>query len=387
MEGSLGAVLNLTGTGFLPGLKVKVNGQSEGIDVSLVSDTQAVAKVPAFYLAIGGIYPVTVVNPFPSLNAESNIQLMTVYFPTPGVQRLDPVFTHVQMEDSRMLQLDVYGYQFRRGAVVMFDGKPLPTLYCETTPACLAEHLTATIPAGYLQNSGFAKITVQNPVPFLKTSEVMFLRIDCLQPTITEVIPGSATIAPVPPIIKPCPPDNPDCQQELFRMTMPILVNGTNITPQTVASISRLPGTPFSGEGVVFVGPTQLYLNWEVTPNAIGTWYIQILNPEPGACISEPMAFVLTQGNFVQNPFLLTISPASVSAGGPSFTLTVTGVNFKTGSQINFSSTNLVTTFVSNTELRAEVPAYLVKDAGKRPVSVTNSDPGGTSNRLFMEVN
>ncbi len=229
---------------------------------------------------------------------------MTVYFPTPGVQRLDPVFVHVQVEDSRMPQLDVYGYQFRRGAVVMFESEhvestPLPTLYCETTPACLAEHLTAKIPAGYLQYSGFAKITVQNPVPFLKTSEVMFLRIDGIQPTITEVIPGSATIMPVPPSIKPCPPDDPTCTEVVYRMTMPVVVNGTNITPQTEYRIFRSVATapPFS-QGAVFVGPTQLYVNWDVTPNSIGAWYVQIKNPEPGGGVSEQVAVHPQPGEF-----------------------------------------------------------------------------------------
>jgi hypothetical protein len=290
-----------------------------------------------------------------------------------------------------MPQLDVYGYQFRRGAVVMFDDKPLPTLYCETTPTCLAEHLTARIPAGYLQYSGFAKITVQNPVPFLKTSEVMFLRIDGLQPTITEVVPGSATLLPVPPSIQPCPTDDPACEETKYRMTMPILVNGTNITPQTEARMFRVAGdvqTPFSQSGFTYVGPTQLYVFMDVGPNAVGLWWFQIKNPEPGGGVSEAMPFTLSLSNFsVQNPFILSISPASVSAGGPSFTLTVNGVNFKDGSQINFSSSQLVTTFVSSSELRAEVPAYLIQYAGKRPVSVTNPDAGGTSNRIYIEVN
>jgi hypothetical protein len=173
-------------------------------------------------------------------------------------------------------------------------------------------------------------------------------------------------------------------------MTMPIVVNGTNIGPQTEARIYRSYWTdlpPFSQGGVVFVGPTQLYVNWDVTPDALGAWYVQIKNPEPGGGVSEPVAFILSQGNFVQNPFILAVSPPSVSAGGPSFTLFIYGVNFKDGCQINFSSTNLVTTFLSSNQLRAEVPAYLIKDAGKRPISVTNPDAGGTSNRLFIEVN
>ncbi len=61
-------------------------------------------------------------------------------------------------------------------------------------------------------------------------------------------------------------------------------------------------------------------------------------------------------------------------------------MNFQGGSQVYFSTTQLVTTFVSSTELRAEVPAYLVKYAGKRPIKVINPDNGGASNQLFIEV-
>jgi len=42
-EGSSGATLTLQGTGFLDGLKVKVNGQSDGIQVNMVNETTVIA--------------------------------------------------------------------------------------------------------------------------------------------------------------------------------------------------------------------------------------------------------------------------------------------------------------------------------------------------------
>jgi hypothetical protein len=36
--------------------------------------------------------------------------------------------------------------------------------------------------------------------------------------------------------------------------------------------------------------------------------------------------------------------------------------------------------------LTAEVPAALVKTPGKKPITVTNPDNGGASNKLYIEV-
>ncbi len=44
----------------------------------MVDDAQIVADLPAQYFTRGGIFPVTVQNPYPA-NVESNVQLLTVY--------------------------------------------------------------------------------------------------------------------------------------------------------------------------------------------------------------------------------------------------------------------------------------------------------------------
>ena len=55
-----------------------------------------------------------------------------------------------------------------------------------------------------------------------------------------------------------------------------------------------------------------------------------------------------------------SISPSSVPAGSPAFTLTATGTNFVQGTAILWNSTTLTTTYVSATEIQAQVPASLV---------------------------
>jgi hypothetical protein len=75
-----------------------------------------------------------------------------------------------------------------------------------------------------------------------------------------------------------------------------------------------------------------------------------------------------------------------VAAGGPAFRLTVNGFNFKAGTVVYFNSAPLVTTVVNDHQLQVDVPAFLIRTAGRVPVFVANPDTGGASNRLFMEI-
>jgi hypothetical protein len=72
---------------------------------------------------------------------------------------------------------------------------------------------------------------------------------------------------------------------------------------------------------------------------------------------------------------LASISPASATAGGPSFTLTVTGSNFVSGSVVRWRGGNRTTTFVSSTQLTATILASDIASAGT--ASVTVGSPGG----------
>jgi hypothetical protein len=82
-------------------------------------------------------------------------------------------------------------------------------------------------------------------------------------------------------------------------------------------------------------------------------------------------------------PALTGISPASTNLG--SFTLTVTGSQFVSGSQVLLGGNALTTTFVSSTQLSASGNA---SSAGTFAVSVRNPDPGSsTSSSVNFQVN
>jgi hypothetical protein len=86
-------------------------------------------------------------------------------------------------------------------------------------------------------------------------------------------------------------------------------------------------------------------------------------------------------------PTLTFISPTGVTGGGDGFTLTAAGSDFVTGSFVRWNATNLATTFVSATELRASVSAADIATGGQYQVSVVNPVPGGgISNAIAFPV-
>jgi hypothetical protein len=374
MEGNPGTTLILEGTGFLPGLSVKVNGASEGITVSLVDSTKVLADVPDSFFKHGGIFPVVVKNTLPS-NVESNIQLLTVYYPSPEIEAVVPGELPVKLEvGSVSTEIEVQGFNFRRGAIVLFNGTPLSTRYCEDDNYCLSTLLFATIPAGLLRESGFGQITIQNPSPTLASSGTWFVPLKGLQPTITSIIPGSGSLLSTP-----------------VEFDMPVIVNGTNFGPQTLVAV--YPNNPAEPVEPDFMQPSailssnQLYFTFNVVcPDSMGTWNVQVLNPPPAGGISPVQQFELALVNFDQSPFLIDMSPTGVAAGGPGFTLTLTGTNFLEGAQVQFSTTILAATVVNNGRITVQIPADLIKSAGRFPVKVINPDTGGASNRLFLDV-
>src|SRR5579862_9770299 len=98
--------------------------------------------------------------------------------------------------------------------------------------------------------------------------------------------------------------------------------------------------------------------------------------------------FSLARGS--ANPVPQVSSPLEPSAavpGSAAFTLKVTGAGFIGSSVVRWDQTALVTTFVTASQLTAEVPASAVATAGTALVSVVNPTPGGgTSNPVPFEV-
>ncbi len=83
-----------------------------------------------------------------------------------------------------------------------------------------------------------------------------------------------------------------------------------------------------------------------------------------------------------------SISPTSVAAGGPAFNMTVLGKGFSQGATVQWNGSSRSTTFVSATELVAQINAADIASAGSASITVTSplaadttsSSGSGTSN-------
>jgi outer membrane protein assembly factor BamB len=67
-----------------------------------------------------------------------------------------------------------------------------------------------------------------------------------------------------------------------------------------------------------------------------------------------------------------SVSPASVVEGGPAFKLTVLGSGFGSGDTVQWNSSNRSTTYVSATELVAQINAADIAATGSASITVTN---------------
>ncbi|HEY3837638.1 MAG TPA: VCBS repeat-containing protein, partial [Bryobacteraceae bacterium] len=172
----------------------------------------------------------------------------------------------------------------------------------------------------------------------------------------------------VPTIVPPLAPASALAGSAALQLT----VNGTNfIVPSGAQPGSVLewiaPGSSPVALPTVVANATQLTATVAASLLASPvTAGIVVLQPNGVASNNVPFS--------VLGPGISTLSPSSITAGSLGFTLSVSGSNFETGSQILFGGTALGTTFVSSSNLTATVNAPQVAIPG--PVNVTVVNPG-----------
>jgi hypothetical protein len=86
---------------------------------------------------------------------------------------------------------------------------------------------------------------------------------------------------------------------------------------------------------------------------------------------------------FVNQPLV----PTSVAPGGAAFTLTVNGTGFVSGSVVKWNGKTLPTTFISQGQLAATVPAALIANPNTATITVFSPAPGGgTSSPTYFPI-
>jgi hypothetical protein len=103
------------------------------------------------------------------------------------------------------------------------------------------------------------------------------------------------------------------------------------------------------------------------------------------AAFSVILALAWTPAALAAAPSIGSLSPATAIAGGAAFTLTITGTNFTSASNATWGTTALATTYESETELTASIPASLAASADA--ICVTVSTDGDASSCAIFTIN
>ena len=176
----------------------------------------------------------------------------------------------------------------------------------------------------------------------------------------------------------------------------------TSISPSSasvgdVSFIMTITGTDFQADSVVqfagsnrtttFVNPTHLTASIPSSDLTVAdSFNIAVFNPSTGLLQGFSNNQTFSVGNAV--PTISGISPNSKITGDASFTITVNGTNFISGSVVDFAGSARTTTFVNSGQLTATILAADLAVAGSYGITVVNPAPGGgTSGSQTLSVN
>jgi 6-phosphogluconolactonase (cycloisomerase 2 family) len=243
--------------------------------------------------------------------------------------------------------LQVNGANFVPGAAVYFGGQARSTTFVNSM------QLNASILGGDIDNDGTAVVFVFNPLPGGGASTSIEFPVSALLPVISSISPSS------------------------------VIASGAGIGLTVI-------GSNFVTSSVVNFNGTALATAYENPAVLLATVPGADIVAQGTASISVTTASNGVPGGGTSNTVTLTISPAipplsvsstspaSATAGGPAFVLTVNGTGFvpvsqgTPGSQVSFNLSNVPTTVISATQLTAQVSASAIAIAGNPYVIVTN---------------
>jgi len=340
-------VLTVNGSGFVNGSTVQFNGSNR--ETVFISATQLTAQILAEDIAGANGPAIRVVSPTPGGGASNEV-ILSVINPVPVITSLQP---SAIAEGSAGQQLTVNGTGYVVGAAITINGASRITTFvnntqltCQLTTAELAHTTTLNVqvvnpsPGGGGSNTVALPVRPRNPIP----------RINEINPTI--VMAGGPGFT--------------------------LVVTGTSFVNGSIVRVNS------QDRPTDYVSDTTLAVQIPASDIAVAAALnISVFNPGPGGGMSGPL--VLNVNNPV--PRITNISPDTTAAGNGDVALVVNGVNFVTNSVIRFNGVDLATTFVTGSQLTAQIPAMLLAGGGVAPVVVVNPAPGGgTSNAVNFSI-
>ncbi len=359
--GSVSFVLTVTGNNFVNGSTVRWNGTNRA--TTFASANQLTAQIPASDVANAGTANVTVFTPPNTAGAgggASSPLPFTITPPPPAPQLISitPNTAAAGGINGGAFTLTVNGSNFINTSVVRWNGVNRPTVFVS------ANQLNAQIPASDIISVGTASVTVFTP-PNLAG----------IGGGTSNAAPFTVNQAPNPvPTINGLNPNPAMAGGSAFILT----VAGTNFVANSVVQVNG------ANRPTMFVSANQLTAQLPASDIATaGSASVQVANPAPGGGTSGSL-----QLNIVNPaPTIATAFPNSIVAASPGFTLTVNGTGFVAGSSVRWNGANRQTSFISSTQLSAQIVAGDVLSVGSASVTVANPAPGGgVSNPVTFTV-
>ena len=353
--GSNDFLLTVTGSNFIPESVLRWNGSDRA--TTYLSDTQLQATIPASDVMNAGTADITVFNPAPGGGASATYTLTITESqtsnPLPVLASMNP-----QQADqgSSGFTLIITGTDFVPGAIVQWNGSDRTTAFISSS------ELQATILDSDLQSSGIVSVTAINPAPGGGVS-------NSLDFIVNEIVQN-----PVPVLLNLTPQS-----AEVNTTNLTLNVTGTDFVQSTVI---RWNGTDLP---TTFISGTQLQA---AIPDSelqtAGTAVVTVFTPAPGGGESGTLAFSIDNSTSITNFSIETLTPDFVYAGESGVLLNVTGNNFDSNSTVRWNGSDRPTTFLSDTELQANISATDVANAGTASVTVYSQGEGTTEPLTFI---
>jgi hypothetical protein len=424
--GAAAFTLTVYGTNFLPGsLATVVSWSNTQLTTTYVSSTQVTAAVPASLLTSAGTFSIVVITASGSSSSVS----FTVNNALPKITNMSPSWVYA---GSGGFVLQLFGSNFGSAPSVSWGGTPMTTtgawnLAYVTIPASLVAtagtvSVTLTIAAG---TSVPVTFTIKVPLPTItsisQTSAAAggpaftltvygtnfssgsiyvvwgctWLWGDDTSPTQFQVtVPANLIASAQYPVVSLFVAAKQGYSNSVFFTINPSPPAITTMSPASVMAGSEgftltINGTAFTADSTATWGTTPLYTVYQSPTQLTASVPASLLENAGAASVtvtnsigtSSSAGYTITQAP----PSISGLSPFLGTAGGPGFTLSIYGEYFTSASIAKWGSTALATTYISQTQLTASVPANLIATTGKAGVSVSTS--AGTANAATFTIN
>jgi sugar lactone lactonase YvrE len=320
----------------------------------------------------------------------------TINWSTPSPISYDIALSATQLDASSTVA-GTFAYTPAAGTVLTAGAQ---TLSVTLTPTDTTDYSTATASVTLTVNKATPTITWATPA-----AVTVGTALSATQLNPTASVTGNFSYNPTSGTVMSTtgnytltaifsPNDTTDYNNNFAQVVLvvnPVSKTTPTITWATPASITY--GTPLSTtqqNATASVTGTYLY---SPSPGTVLPAGSQILNvtftPSDTTDYNTATATVTLTVNSPSNPVPVmgSMTPAIGNAGGVAFTLTVNGAGFLANSTVYWGTSALSTTYVSATQLTAQVTAADIATAGAYAITVQTPAPGGgTSSALQFEV-